>query len=73
MDRDEINRLLAADDRHGLALVVTRAWLEKDYPAAKYAATVVELGEGIPPARMVVIPATSLAAAFSARNAGLMR
>ncbi len=40
-------------------LKLGREVLERYYPGAKYAVLVAELGDGLPAARLVVIPATS--------------
>jgi hypothetical protein len=58
-DREELLKLFDSGNYHRLAIQVVRAWVESDYPKARFATAVVDFGDDIPPARLVVIPSAS--------------
>lgn len=55
--KNELLRLVEADDRYGLFLLAGRRWLAKDHPEAEYAVAVVEVGDGFPALTVPIIPA----------------
>jgi hypothetical protein len=59
MDRDELLRLIDANNAYGLMLAATRAWLQRDHPEARYAVTLAEFESDIPTLVVPIIPPAS--------------